>query len=274
MKTVLVTGCSSGTGRATARAFVDEEWAVYATARDAADIQDLADAGCETAELDVTDDGAPERVVERVVDEQGRLDCLVNNAGYAQLGPVADVPVEDLHRQFDVNVYGPHRMIRAVLPHMRAREDGTIVNVSSASGVVSLPGSGAYSGSKFALEATSDALRGEVAEDGIDVVVVQPGPVESQFDDRAMDELESLRDDGTGAYDRVYEFYADGAVVGGQNPLASPAEEVAEAILDAGVSPDPPSRIQVGTLGRLSVVGRYLPDAVRDAGYRLLAGLR
>jgi len=175
-KTVLITGCSSGIGRATALAFLDEEWSVWATARDEDDVADLADEGCRTAELDVTNARDCERVVERVLDTEGRIDCLVNNAGYGQFGPLENVSLEELHAQFDVNVYGPHRLVREALPHMRERGDGTIVNVSSVSGRIATPGNGAYSGSKFALEAMSDALRAEVDDFGVDVVVVEPAP--------------------------------------------------------------------------------------------------
>ena len=271
MKTVLITGCSSGIGRATATAFLNDDWTVYATARDTDDVAALADAGCETAPLDVTVDDDVRGVVARVVDEQGRIDCLVNNAGTAQLGPLEDVPVDALHDQFDANVYGPHRLTRAVLPHMRARESGTIVNVSSANGRVCIPGTGAYGGSKFALEAMSDALRGEVGEYGIDVVLVEPGPVATQFDERVDDTFDRL--DRSGAYDRVYRFHEDRALVGRQNPVASPPEAVAQVILEAGVSPDPDPRYTVGAVGWLSRIGRLLPDRLRDAGFRAVASL-
>ncbi|OYR76198.1 short-chain dehydrogenase/reductase, partial [Halorubrum sp. E3] len=173
-KTALITGCSSGIGRAAAHAFLDEGWTVYATARNPADVEALGEAGCELATLDVTDQGDVDRVVERILDEEGAIDALINNAGYGQFGPVEDVTTERVHDQFDVNVYGPHRLIRAVLPAMRRERDGTIVNVSSVAGRVSMPGGGVYSGSKFAIEAMSDALRNEVADHGIDVVVVEP----------------------------------------------------------------------------------------------------
>jgi len=212
-ETVLITGCSSGIGRATALAFLEEDWTVYATARDEGDLEALADAGCETAELDVTDDDAVERVVDRVVEERGGIDCLVNNAGYAQMGPIEDVPVEDVHGQFDVNVYGPHRLTRAVLPHMREAEDGTIINVSSTAGRLSFPGGGVYSGSKFALEAMSDALRGEVQPFGIDVVLVEPGPVVTNFQDRVEDEVDGLP--RSEAYEDVYEIMDDYEAIGG-----------------------------------------------------------
>ncbi|OYR65614.1 hypothetical protein DJ71_22360, partial [Halorubrum sp. E3] len=150
-KTVLITGCSSGIGRAAARAFLDEGWTVYATARNPADIETLGEAGCELATLDVTDQSDVDRVVDRILDEEGAIDALINNAGYGQFGPVEDVPTAKVHEQFDVNVYGPHRLIKAVLPGMRRERDGTIVNVSSVAGRVSFPGGGVYSGSKFAI---------------------------------------------------------------------------------------------------------------------------
>nr|WP_238386787.1 SDR family oxidoreductase [Natrialba swarupiae] len=270
---VLITGCSSGIGRASARAFLAEEWQVIATARNVADIEELDEAGCTTLELDVTDHDQVLDVVERTVEIGGAIDCLVNNAGYAQMGPIEDVPMADLHRQFDVNVYGPHRLTRAALPHMRAQGEGRIVNVSSVTGRVSFPGSGAYSGSKHALEAMSDSLRAEVEEFGIDVVVIEPGPVETNFSDRVDDELpEAGR---TPAYESLYELYDDMQLIGGGSggPFASQPKDVAAAILEAGTHPEPPARYPVGPLGQFGVYARYLPDSLRDAGYALLRKL-
>lgn len=198
---VLITGCSSGIGRATAHRFLEEGWRVWATARDPDDVAGLARAGCRSAALDVTDDEQVERVVERVVDRDGRIDCLVNNAGFGQAGAVEEVPVERLRVQFDVNVFGPVRLVQAVLPHMRTAESGTVVNVSSLLGRVVYPTRGAYAGSKHALEALSDALRMEVAGFGVDVVVVEPGAVSTGFDDRLRDTRDATLE--TPAYDRL-----------------------------------------------------------------------
>lgn len=270
METVLITGCSSGVGAATARAFVEEDWIVYATARDTDDVVDLADAGCKTAALDVTDGGQVRAVVDRIVEETGRIDCLVNNAGYAKYAPLEDVPLRDLHRQFDVNVYGPHRLIRAVLPHMREQEDGTIVNVSSSAGRSSHPVGGAYCGSKFALEAMSDALRPEVAGFGVDVVLVEPGSVETAFADRANEEIadEEARTPG---YEGFYAAYSDAESLLSGEPIAVQPGAVAGTILNAASCTDPAARYPVGTFGRLTLLSRFLPDRVRDAGYRLVA---
>ncbi|KTG25118.1 SDR family oxidoreductase [Haloferax profundi] len=267
-KTVLITGCSSGIGRATALDFLDEEWEVYATARNPADVQTLGDRGANIATLDVTDQSDVDRVVDRILDEQGRIDCLVNNAGYGQMGPIEDVPTEMVHKQFDVNVYGPHRLTRAVLPHMRSQGDGTIVNVSSVVGRVSFPGGGVYAGSKFALEAMTDALRAEVEEYGIDAVLVEPGPVETQFSDRVEDQVnggdETNGIERSGAYEKFYKLFDDTEALGGTGPGAIPPERVAEDIVNAASSTKPRARYQPGTVAQIGVLGRFLPDSWRD----------
>jgi NAD(P)-dependent dehydrogenase (short-subunit alcohol dehydrogenase family) len=271
--TVLITGCSSGIGRATARAFLEEDWVVYATARNPADIQTLADEGAEVATLDVTDQGDVERVVDRIVEEQGEITCLVNNAGYGQLGPIEDVPVEQVERQFEVNVYGPHRLSRAVLPHMREQEDGAIVNVSSVIGRVSVPGGGVYAGSKHALEAMSDSLRAEVDEYDINVVVVEPGPVETNFTGRARQEVTDGGDlpgvERSGAYDSLYSLFEDYEAIGGGGPGAIQPEAVADAIVNAASATQPAARYPVGTVARAAVLGRFVPDRLRDRLFAL-----
>jgi len=265
-ETVLITGCSSGIGRATARRFVDEGWTVYATTRTESDIADL---DCRTDELDVTSGEDIDRVVERAIDETGRIDCLVNNAGYGQYGPLEDVPTDELHRQFDVNVYGPHRLTRAVVPHMRDREEGTIVNISSVAGRVVTVGGGAYSASKFALEAMSDALRGELESFGVDVVLVEPGPVETEFRDRLADEL----DDGLERrpdYEWLYDLIEDASLFAGGAPISVTPEEVAAVVHDAACTDDPTARYPVGRIGQYLLYTRFLPDSARDSIYRLL----
>ncbi|SEO41722.1 short chain dehydrogenase [Halogranum amylolyticum] len=268
--TVLITGCSSGIGRATARAFLAEDWKVYATARNPADIETLGDEGCELATLDVTDQGDVDRVVDRIVEEDGHIQCLVNNAGFGQLGPIEDVPTEQVHRQFDVNVYGPHRLTRAVLPHMREQGDGTIVNVSSVIGRISIPGMGVYAGSKFAVEAMTDALRGEVEEYGIDAVLVEPGPVDTRFQNRVDDEVNGDDEkeiqgiERSGAYESFYKAFSDTQALGGGGPGAVAPERVAEDIVNAASATKPAARYPVGTLAQIGVLARFLPDGVRD----------
>jgi NAD(P)-dependent dehydrogenase (short-subunit alcohol dehydrogenase family) len=261
-RTVVITGCSSGIGRAAAYAFLDEEWQVYATARNPADIETLGEAGCEIGTLDVRDPDDIERVVDRIIEAEGRLDAVVNNAGYGQHGPLEDVDDERFERQFDVNVFGPHRLIREALPQLRKQGDGTIVNVSSVSGRLAAPGMGAYSASKHAMEGYSDSLRRELEQFGISVSVVQPGPVETNFRDRVGDELGRL--DRTDAYEDLYAFQEDATLIGGDGPLAVHPAAVAEAIVEAAVTPDPEPRYVVGRAAQLLVYASYLPDRIED----------
>jgi len=266
MKTVLITGCSSGIGRATAKAFADSDWTTYATSRDESDIADL---DCRTDSLDVTDEAEIERVVDRIAEETGRIHCLVNNAGYGQYGPIEDIPTDRLHKQFDVNVYGPHRLARAVLPLMRAQEDGTIINVSSIYGQLSTPGGGVYAGSKFALEAMSDALRAEVEGLGIDVSLMILGPVDTGFRDRANDEVEGL--DRHRDYEWVYDAYEDANLTSGV--FATEPETVATTIHDVACLSDPEARYPVGTLTKYALYTRFLPDRLYDLGFRFIRKL-
>lgn len=262
--TVLITGSSSGIGREAAEAFHERGATVYATARDVDDLVDLREGGCETAALDVTDGEQCREVVERAVQETGRIDVLVNNAGFGQQGPIEDVPVDRVHDQFDVNVYGPHRLIRSVLPHMRAQEAGRIINISSVAGRVSTPGLGVYAGSKFALEAMTDALRNEVNDHGIHAILVEPGPVDTSFDERAESELAALEQ--SGAYAPIYKLYEDANAIDG---LGVPAPLVADTIVEAACTPRPAARYTPGRVAGLMVLAHYLPAWVVDRAYGL-----
>jgi NAD(P)-dependent dehydrogenase (short-subunit alcohol dehydrogenase family) len=263
-RTVLVTGSSSGLGRATARRFRDAGWTVYATARDPADAAGLADRGCHTPALDVTDDAAVSRVVREAAADG--LDCLVNNAGFGQYGPVEDVPTDRLARQFDVNVAGPHRLCRAALPHLRERE-GTIVTLSSLAAHAPFPGAGAYCASKAAVEAHHDALRAELsaAAPGVDVVLVEPGPVDTGFRARRERELDAL--DRSAAYAAVYDRHRGETTRGALFGATTPAD-VADRVYDAATRPEPPARVPVGRRVRVArALARYVPDAWRERVY-------
>ena len=204
--TALVTGCSSGIGYETARALLADGWRVYATARsrDRDGLEALADRGADIAALDLTEPDDVERVVERIREEAGGVDCLVNNAGYGQFGPIEDVPTDRLEHQFAVHCFGPHRLIRAVLPGMRKRGRGRIVTVTSAADRLALAGIGGYTASKWAMASLSDALRQELAGSSVEVVVVQPGIVATPFYDRAVLAVEDGAEDaGTPPTDDV-----------------------------------------------------------------------
>lgn len=194
---VLITGTSSGIGRAAAEALHAKGATVVATARNLDDIQDLADAGMHTMALDVTDDASMVSTVEAVARTHGRIDVLVNNAGYGVMLPLEELPMAQMRHMFDVNVFGLQRMTQLVLPHMRRQGSvqgfgrGRIVNVSSAAGHVALPIMGAYCATKFSVRALSWALRGEVHRFGIRVSLIEPGAIRTRFGHRSVSETEA-----------------------------------------------------------------------------------
>jgi NAD(P)-dependent dehydrogenase (short-subunit alcohol dehydrogenase family) len=269
--TVLVTGCSSGVGRTAARTFLDDGWTVYATARDPGELAELGEIGAVTTQLDVTSTEDAERVVESVVEERDRLDCLVNNAGFGQMGPVEDVSVDKVREQYDVNVFGPHRLMRAVLPYMRDQGSGTVINVTSITDRFPIAGSGAYSGSKSALAKVSQAARQEVRGQGIDVVVVEPMVVATEFYDRMRDELVDV--DRRAAYTDLYEVLELLHTIKSDGPGIVSAEAVAETMLEAANSDSPDRRYTVGSLAKAAaVVAAVLPESWRTPV--LYAGVR
>ena len=265
-QTALVTGAGSGIGRATAEAFREADWTVYATDRDETELTSLAETGCRTARLDATEEEEVTRVVDRIGAEEGAIDCLVNAAGVIRYGPVEDVPTDRLARGFTHNTYAPHRLIRAALPNMRRAGSGTIVNVSSVYGRLTPPGVGPYAASKAALESLSDALRAELDGLGIDVVVVVPGPTRTD-DDRVAGPLEGL--ERTREYGWVYETLEDAAQTAGALPVTDSPEAVATVIHDAACASDPDPRYVVGPIPTALLYARVLPDRLRDAAFRL-----
>jgi NAD(P)-dependent dehydrogenase (short-subunit alcohol dehydrogenase family) len=197
-KVVLVTGASSGIGRAAAGLLAAKGFKVYACARRLEAMADLAGLGVTPLELDITDEHLCRAVVDEILYREGRIDALVNNAGYGANGALEDVPDEEARHQFDVNVFGLMYLTRLVLPHMRGQGSGRIVNISSIGGKLVMPMAGWYHASKFALEALSDALRLEVEPFGLDVVVIEPGGVLTEFADIAKENLLGIS--GAGPY--------------------------------------------------------------------------
>jgi NAD(P)-dependent dehydrogenase (short-subunit alcohol dehydrogenase family) len=199
-RAVLVTGSSSGIGHATAEHLARAGHTVYATARRAEAIADLQAAGCRTLALDVTDEASMTAAVEAVEAQEGAVGALVNNAGYSQSGAIEQVPLDEVRRQFETNVFGLVRMCQLVLPGMRRQGFGRIVNVSSMGANFTFPGGGFYHATKYAVEAISDALRFEVKGFGVDVVIVQPGIIRTGFAEAATTALDEASPEGEGPY--------------------------------------------------------------------------
>jgi NAD(P)-dependent dehydrogenase (short-subunit alcohol dehydrogenase family) len=262
--TCLVTGCSTGIGRATARALAAAGARVFATARDRSAVTGLGDGDVETLALDVRDPGA----VDATLDAAGPIDVLVNNAGFGIEGAVEEISDADLLDQYETNVFGVWRLCRAVLPGMRERGRGTIVNVSSFGGQAPFPGIGAYRSSKFALEGLTWTLRLEVAHFGIRVLSVQPGLTRSRFG-ASMRRGEAFDPNGPYAPMRASAALAYARM----SPSALEPETVADAIVSATEAEHTPWRIRVGddarhmTAAVESGVDAYERELVHGLGF-------
>ena len=265
----LVTGASSGIGRATALRLAALGFTVHAAARRVERMSDLANHGIHVESLDVTDDGSMVTVVDKIVSEHGRIDILVNNAGYGSYGAVEDVPIAEARRQFDVYLFGLARLTQLVLPHMRAQRDGYIVNISSMGGKIWEPLGGWYHAAKFAVEGLSDCLRAEVAEFGIKVVVVEPGSITSEWATISADNLEAISADTP--YRGQAKLIARGLRKSDTSFLASEPEVVAEAIGKAVQRAKPRTRYPVGGGARTFLFAhRVLTDRGFDRFIRLV----
>src|SRR5829696_4474839 len=265
-KAVLITGCSSGIGWATAGRLADVGWRVYATARNIESIAPLQARGCRLLPLDVTDENSMRRAVEEVEQHEGAVGVLVNNAGFSQSGSVEAVPMEKVRQQFETNVFGLVRMCQLVLPGMRRQGYGRIVNLSSMGGKLTLPGAGHYHATKHAVEALSDALRFEVEGFGVEVVVIEPGVIRTGFAQTAVD----LMGEGSGPYagfdagvaSMTRENYERGPLAA----LGGGPEAVAETIERAVSAARPRARYTVTPSAKLLILARrLLPDRVWDA---------
>jgi NAD(P)-dependent dehydrogenase (short-subunit alcohol dehydrogenase family) len=259
---VLVTGCSSGIGRATALALVRAGLPTWASARRPDTLDDLEAAGCRVLELDVTDEASRVRAVRTVEAEHGAVGALVNNAGYSQVGPIEEVSLDSLRRQFDTNVFGLMRMCQLVLPGMRAQRGGTIVNLGSGAGLATPPASGAYSMTKYALEALADALRFEVRRFGVRVVLLEPGAVRTEF----VSTLETTmpRGDPAGPYETLKRNVLALAEREGRRGMAP--EDVAGVVVRAILSRRPRTRYKVGSQARVgTMLRRVMSDRMWDA---------
>jgi NAD(P)-dependent dehydrogenase (short-subunit alcohol dehydrogenase family) len=277
-KVALVTGGSSGIGECTVRELLDAGFTVYTAARRVDRMQALAAAGAHVFAMDVTDDASMVAGVSRIIEEQGRIDVLVNNAGYGSYGAVEDVPIDEARRQFDVNVFGLARLTQLVTPHMRAQASvgstsGRIINISSIGGKFYEPFGAWYHATKFAVEGFSDSLRMELKPFGIGVVLIEPGPIITEWNEIARDSL--LEHSGSGAYAK-YARRAHKVLTEFDKPgRASKPEAVARKIRRAATTRRPAPRYPVGRGARMITSSRdHLPDRVFDQMISRMYGSR
>jgi len=260
-KAVLITGCSTGIGRETALHLAKlGPFTVYATARKLESLADLERAGCRTLALDVCDEESMQAAVGAVEEAEGSVWGLVNNAGYSQSGAVESIPLESLRRQFETNVFGLVRMCQLVLPGMRRRGEGRIVNLSSMGGKVTFPGGGVYHATKYAVEALSDALRFEVKGFGVDVVLIEPGLITTSFGDTAVGSIDAA-EAADGPYAKFNAEVAESTANAYEGPMAKLGggpETVARKIETALVNDNPRARYTVTPSAKLALVQRRL----------------
>ena len=260
----LVTGGSSGIGEQTALLLRQEGFEVYAVARRVDRMAHLEPHGIHTFAMDVTDDGSMVSGIERIVAEQGRIDVLVNNAGYGSYGAVEDVPIDEARRQFEVNIFGLARLTQLVTPHMRRQGSGRIINLSSIGAVFYEPFGAWYHATKFALEGFSDSLRVELAPFGIDVVIIRPGPILTEWNSISRESL--LETSAGGAYEQFAASAAKMMASVDNEKRSSGPETVARTIVKAATAKRPGSRYATGKGARMIMASRrMLPDRAFDA---------
>jgi NAD(P)-dependent dehydrogenase (short-subunit alcohol dehydrogenase family) len=268
-RAVLITGCSSGIGAATASRLAKAGWPVYATARRPETLAALEADGCRTLALDVVDEASRQAAVDAVVEAEGAVGVLINNAGYSQSGAVESIPDDRVRAQFETNVFGPLALCRLVLPGMREQGWGKIVQLSSMGGKLTFPGGGLYHATKHAVEAISDALRFEVKSFGVDVIVIEPGLITSGFGDAAVRGL-GAASAAEGPYEEfnraVGEASRDVYEKGLLSKLGGPPDAVAGRIEDALNAKRPRARYTVTPSARaLLTLRAVLPDRGWDS---------
>lgn len=245
-RSVLITGCSSGIGKAAAEFLKNKGWYVFATARKVKDIESLKTAGFESCALDLDNSNSIENAVNYVLSKtSGTLDALVNNAGYGLTSAIEDLTRDELRAQFESNVFGLQELTNKLIPVFRKQGHGRIVNISSIVGKFALPYVGAYSASKFALEALSDALRLELADTNISVSIIEPGPIKSKFSENAYKIFENLKNKDKSPHSKVYKIIQQQRQDKAKQGNKYPAKDVVKRIQHAIESKRPKARYLV-----------------------------
>jgi NAD(P)-dependent dehydrogenase (short-subunit alcohol dehydrogenase family) len=257
-RTILITGCSSGIGLASARMLKERGWRVFASARKPEDLERLkVDELLEVVPLELADGDSIAACADLVLARtNGRIDALFNNAAFGQPGAIEDVPVEALRAQFEVNVFGTHELTRRLIPAMRARGQGRIVQCSSVLGILAAPYRGAYCASKFALEAISDVLRMELEGTGIKVSLIEPGPISTRFIVSSIAAAHRWIDIDNSPHAARYKSMLDALEKGGKQTFKLPPEAVARKLVHAVESSRPKAHYYVTLPTYMAVAAR------------------
>lgn len=257
-KVVLITGASSGIGKATALQLIKEGHTVYGAARRIDKMNDIVQLGGSSIEMDITNKQEVVACVQQIIEEQGKIDVLVNNAGYALYGSVEDVSIDDARRQFEVNIFGLAQLTQEVLPYMRKEKSGKIINISSIGGKIYFPLGAWYHATKHALEGWSDCLRIETKQFGIDVVIVEPGAIFTEFGEVVTGPMSTVSKGR--AYEKMTQKFID--MMTGMDPKRfSPPSVIAEVISKAVKAVNPKTRYVAGKMARpLLFMRRWFSD--------------
>ena len=265
-RVALITGASSGMGKDFSLRLLDEGYIVYGVARRIERMSDIEGARGHTIKLDITDDSSIVATVDQIIKEQGRIDVLINNAGYGSYGAIEDVPIEEAKRQFEVNIFGLARLTQLVLPHMRKNNFGKIVNISSIGGKLHGPLGGWYHATKFALEGLSDCLRFETKQFGIDVIIIEPGGVESEWGGIALDA--AMERSGSTAYSETAKGFKQ---IMETFKKHAPPKVISDLVVKALRAKKPKTRYSAGTAAKpMLFMRKILSDRMFDNLFYLL----
>ncbi|MGF1637174.1 MAG: oxidoreductase [Cyclobacteriaceae bacterium] len=261
MKTVLITGASSGIGKETAKMMIQKGFTVYGASRRLDKMQDLKNIGVKLLQMDVTDDQSMVDGINEILQNEGRIDVLVNNAGYGSYGALEDVPMDEAKYQFEVNIFGLARLTQLILPQMRKQKAGRIINISSIGGSIGEPHGAWYHATKDALEGLSDSLRLELKQFNIDVVIIKPGAILTEWNGIARDKL--MKVSGKTAYKELAQKHVkmlEKADAQGSQPIV-----VAKTIVKAALAVKPKTRYATGKGAKMILfLRRLLSDRMFD----------